>query len=128
MADDVSVRVEGARELRRALKRAGVDLADLKEANARVSAYVAGIAASRAPRRSGALAASTRGNKAAGRASVSAGSARLAYAGPIHWGWPARGIKPQPWIADTAQQTEAIWLADYSRAIDAVIKKVERST
>lgn len=128
MADDVAVRIDGARELRAALKRAGVELADLKDANARVSAYVASMAAGRAPRRSGRLASSIRGNKAAGRASVAAGSARLPYAGPIHWGWPSRGIAPQPFIAETAKQTEAIWLADYSRAIDAVIKKVESAT
>lgn len=119
-----TVRVQGAPRLRRALKQAAGDVDDLKAAHAAVAALVASTAASRAPRRSGALAASVRGNRAASRATVAAGGARLPYAGPIHYGWPARGIDAQPFISDAAQRTEAVWLPLYTRAIDQAVDKV----
>lgn len=121
------VQIQGARELRAALKRAGVDLVDLKAANAAVSAFIASRAANRAPRRTGHLAGTLRGNKAAGRAQVLAGRAAVPYAGPIHWGWASRGITAQPWIAETAKDTEHQWLTQYQNAIDDIIRQVERS-
>lgn len=110
------------------MKRAGEDIATLKEAHAAVAAYVAAVAAARAPRRSGKLAASVRGNRAVSRARVSAGGARLPYAGPVHWGWQARGIESQPFITDAAQSTEIVWLAQYERAISAALEKVKGTT
>lgn len=123
-----TVRVRGARELRAALKRAGVSLQDLKDANAAVGQLVADAAAAVAPRRTGRLAGSLRPAKAAGRARVMAGGASVPYAGPIHWGWPARGIAAQPFIADTAAATESQWLGTYQDALDDIIRTVERTT
>lgn len=121
---DVSVRVEGASQLRRALRRAGRDLADLKEANSKVARLVASEAAVRAPRRTGKLAASIRGNRAAGKAVVSAGKAQVPYAAPIHWGWPSRHIRPNPWISKTAQQTQPIWLRGYEQEIQQIVDSI----
>lgn len=118
------VRVEGLRELRRELRQAGDDLSDLKDANAKVARLVADKAAALAPRRSGALAASVRGNRAAGKAQVAAGGARVPYAGPIHWGWPARGIEARPFVSDAAQQTEAQWLDIYTHDVQRVLDRV----
>lgn len=118
----VTVRVDGARRLRRDLRAVAGDLEDLKAANGKVAAIVAG--AVDAPVKSGRLAASVRGNRAAGRATVSAGGASLPYAGPIHYGWPAHGIEGNPFITDAAQRTESTWLpayeADLARATDRV--------
>lgn len=125
---DVTVRVEGAAKLRRALRRAGVELDELKDAHARVAALVAQLSIPRAPRRTGRLAASTRGNRAAGRARVSAGGAALPYGPPIHWGWPARGIKAQPWLAATAADSEAQWLSEYEQDLARIISTVERTS
>lgn len=119
---DVSVRVHGARELRAALKRAGLALEDLKEANQRVAVAVATAAASRAPRRSGLLAYRTKGNRAAGKATVSVPG--VPYAAPIHWGWPARGIEAQPFIAAAAQDTEPAWIGVYQSEIDKILDRV----
>lgn len=119
------VRVDGARQLRASLKRAGVALDDLKEANAKVAAYVAQLANARAPRRTGRLAATLRGNRAAGRARVSAGTAAIPYAGPIHWGWEARNIDPQPWITEAAQDSQTVWLAQYSAELDNIVSQIE---
>lgn len=121
---DVTVRVDGLGKLRRELRRMGDDLADLKAANAAAAATVAAAAASRAPRRSGRLAASVRGNRAAGRATVAAGGAAVPYAGPIHYGWPARGIPGRPFVTDAAQATEPTWLPAYEAAIAGVVDTV----
>jgi len=123
-----TVKVQGARELRAALKRAGISLADLKAANQAVGALVARAATPHAPRRTGRLGGSARAAKAAGRARVMAGGASVPYAGPIHWGWPARHIAPQPWIADAARDTQGAWMSEYQDAIDQIVQTVHRST
>ncbi len=119
--------VEGMPAVRRKLRALGDDLVDLKEANARAAAIVATAAAARAPKRTGRLAASIRGNRAVGRAEVKAGGARVPYAGPVHWGWPARGITAQPFAAEAAQQTEHVWLPAYAEDVARVVDKLNRS-
>jgi hypothetical protein len=118
------VRVQGLPKLRRELKAFQGDVEDLKAANAAVSSLVASAASARAPRRSGALAASVRGNRAAGRASVMAGGARTPYAGPIHYGWPARGIEGNAFVVDAAQATEGTWLPKYVQDVQKAADKV----
>lgn len=123
-APNAGVRVEGLRELRRGLKQLGEDTSDLKEANAAAAAIVAAAAAARAPKRTGRLAASVKGNRAVGRATVRGGGAQVPYAGPIHWGWPARGIDGQPFVVDAAQATEPVWLPAYQAALDRAVDRV----
>lgn len=126
MADKTtSVSVQGLSRLRRDLRKAGEGLEDLKAANAAAAAIVAAAAEARAPRRTGRLAASVRGNRAASRASVSAGRASVPYAGPIHYGWPARHIEAQPFVIDAAQATESAWLPAYERDLDRVAHSLD---
>lgn len=123
MAD--AVQVVGAKQLRRTMKRAGEDLTQMNRANAAVSGFVAARAQGTAPRgETGKLAASVRGSAARTSATVRAGGARVPYAGPIHWGWPARNIRAQPWISEAATSTESTWIAIYTDAIDLIIGKV----
>jgi hypothetical protein len=124
MADDVGVRVEGLAALTRTMRKAGEDLGDLKEANARAAAIVIARAAAIAPRRSGRLAATLRSSKVAGRARIMAGRASVPYGPPIHWGWPARGIEAQPFISTAAQDTEPQWLPQYVADVQAALDHV----
>jgi hypothetical protein len=120
------VKVRGLSRLTRTMKAAEADLSELNTVHAKVAALVAASAASRAPRRSGRLAASVRGSKARRRASVTAGYAKsVPYAGPIHWGWPARNIEPQPFIYDAAQSTETAWLGVYTAGLNDIIDRVQ---
>jgi phage gpG-like protein len=119
------VTVQGVRRLARTLRDFGVGLDDLKDANASASALVARESAARAPHKSGALAKSVRGSRQAARAVVAAGGARVPYAGPIHWGWPARGIPARPFMLDAAQATQDTWLADYEAEIEKLARTVE---
>lgn len=98
------VAVEGMRELVRDLVKAGVDVEDLKDVMGEVAKVGAYVAANLAPSRSGALARTVRGNRAKGRAVVTAGRARVRYAGPINYGWPARNIRPARFL----QKTDAV--------------------
>jgi hypothetical protein len=125
VSDTGQIRVEGARELRRTLKRAGDDLADLKEANARAAQIVAQWASVTAPRRTGALGQSVRPNRAAGRARITGGSAAVPYAGPIHWGWPRRNITAQPFISEAAVATQPAWLPAYRDDVQRVVDRVK---
>jgi hypothetical protein len=124
MATEAGVKVEGLATLVRTMRKAGEDLADLKDANARAAAIVVGRASATAPRRSGRLAASVRGTRAAGRARVQAGRASVPYAGPIHFGWPARRIAAQPFLSDAARATEPQWLPTYVKDVQAALDKV----
>ena len=105
-----TVRILGLDRLVRTLRKAGADLDDMKTANRKAGEIVADAARARAPRRSGKLAGSIRPARQAKRARVSGGGARLPYAGPIHWGWPSRGIAAQPFISEAATDTEPQWL------------------
>lgn len=120
-----TVRVDGVKNLRRTMKKAGDDLADLKEAHRESADIAATGARPLVPVRSGALAASLRstGTKTAGI--IRSGGARVPYAGPIHWGWPSRGIAPQPFMATGAEETEPQWLPVYLSAVDRALAKIK---
>jgi len=119
------VRVEGARRLVRTLREFGDAIEDLKDANAAAAAMVADDARAAAPKRTGRLAGSIRGNRAAGKAVVAAGGAKVPYAGPIHWGWPKRNIAANRFIWDTAHDTQDRWLPEYEANLQALADKVE---
>jgi hypothetical protein len=89
------VRVENLNKTVRALQSFGVEVLDLKEVFSGIADEGARLASSFAPKRSGRLAQTIRGNKAKNKAVVAAGKARVKYAGAINYGWPARNIKPQ---------------------------------
>jgi len=117
------IEVVGGRQLRASLKRCGEDLDDLTAAHARAASTV--VARQHAPRRTGALAATVRGSGTKTRAVVRAGYARVPYAGPIHWGWPDRGIPPQPWLVEAAVDSQPAWLPTYLAAVKAAVDKVK---
>lgn len=119
-----ALEVRGARELRRGLKAAGDDLADLKDVNGAVATLVAWRGQASAPRRSGTLSRSVRGNRAAGKATVLAGTARVPYAPAIHWGWPRRHIDANPWLSRAAQATEPQWTQLYLEGVQHVLDQV----
>lgn len=99
----VTVEVEGLRELTRDLEKAGVEVDDLKDVFSDIAAAASSTAQQFTPRDSGALRASVRPNRAKNKAVVTFGTARVAYAGPILYGWPRRGIKAARTIPRTDQ-------------------------
>lgn len=113
-------RVEGVKELRAALTRLGVDVTDFKDINQEVGQFVGSTAATRAPRRSGMLAASWRPGAAKTQATVRFGSAAVPYGNAIHWGTGPRpgrrgphNIPRNPFAWAAARDTEPTWLEWY---------------
>lgn len=119
------VEVVGLRELIKAMRAAGVDLDELKVASSRAAATVASAASARAPRRSGRMASRVKGNNARRKATV---AVNTVYAGPVHYGWPARHITAQPFVIDAAQATEPTWLPAYEAEIEVILDKIGAST
>lgn len=117
------IRVEGARNFRRTLRRAGDDLGDLRVLHAQVAGVVSRSA--RPPRRTGKLAGTVRPAGTATAAIVRAGFASVPYAGPIHWGWPLRNITAQPFLSDAATGTEAVWVNIYTVGVQVIVDKVK---
>ena len=117
--------VEGARKLRASLKQAGLDVQDLKDAHKAVAEMVLEKSRPKAPRRTGRLAGDARAAGQASAAIVRIGRKSVPYAGPIHWGWPSRGIKPNPWLWETAQTTHDAWENTYLQALETIIDRIE---
>lgn len=131
--------VVGAKELRAALEAAQGNADLLRNANARVSEFVAGVARFMAPvGDTGNLQASIRGTRQVGRAVVRAGNASVPYAGNRHYGWPGRPNASKGWrggpitgdffIIDAAQRTQEMWLADYINDINSIVDTITSST
>ncbi len=119
------VRVEGARQLRRTLRKAGDDLADMKTAHRDAAAIAARASEALAPERSGKLRATIRAAGTKTAAILRAGFARVPYAGPIHWGWFARGILPQPFLSKGAQDSEGRWVRVYETYLNDTVNKIK---
>lgn len=117
------VRVEGLNKAVRGLQEFGVEITDLKSTFGGIASEGARLAARYAPVQSGALAKTVRGNKAKNKAVVTAGRARVRYAGVINYGWPKRSIRPARFMqrADEDMQPRALVMLE--EGIEEAIKK-----
>lgn len=118
--------VEGGRQLRKTLRAAGDDLSDLKTVHRQAAQISANRGRQLAPEASGRLAATIRasGTKTAGIVRVG-NNTRVPYAGPIHWGWAKRGIKPNPFASKGATDSEPTWLPLYERHITNALSTIK---
>jgi hypothetical protein len=123
VSDSEQITVSGLKELRKQLKAAGQSLDDLKSVGLEAAEVVAAEARQLVPRLSGALEQSIRAGAAKGGV-VRAGSAAARYAGPIHFGVPARNIAPQPFLYDAADkrvgEVQELYLARVNQITDTV--------
>jgi hypothetical protein len=124
-----AIRIEGGRELRRAFREAGDDMSDLKDLHKRLADDVAGTAKTKVPVRSGRLQRSIRGSGTKTAARIRAGNNRksgptsVPYAGPIHFGWGARGIRPQPFLYEALDDRRDEVVDAYNRQVREIIRK-----
>lgn len=120
-----AVRVSGLREVLRALKNAGDDFEDLKDANEAIGAKVANRAAALAPRRTGRLASSISYNRAKSKVTIKAGGSKAPYAGPIEYGWPRRNIESQSYLRRAALDGREDLAQEYEKNIKGIIRKYD---
>lgn len=132
------VNVVGGNRLRASMRKAGMDLKQLTAINKEAATIVATAAKATAPvgkpsrkrgrgrpKSGGALKASIRAGATTKAGVIRAGGARVPYANVQHWGWPSRNIEPQFFISDAAVATEKVWVKNYERKMNAVIKQVK---
>lgn len=114
MAGGSGFKVEGLRQVVKALQDIGLDVEDLKGAFSTIAREGAQRAAALAPRKSGRLARDIRGNRAKSKAVITAGRASVPYAGPINYGWPTRNIAASGFLqrADAEMQPRAVQLLE----------------
>lgn len=132
-----SVKIEGLALLQKQLKALEADKADIVEANVQAAETLIKTARGLVPVQSGALVNSLKASKSQKYAQAVAGSNRVPYANPIHWGWGVvgashrgtlkpgtiRNIKPQPFFAKALGYTKDEIIADYENAMQKLINK-----
>ena len=116
-------KVTGLNEVVRALLAIGVEVDDLKDAFSTIAAEGARIASSYAPVRTGRLAGDIRGNRAKSKAVVTAGRVSVPYAGPVNYGWAARGIEPAGFMQKADKELGPKALRRLEDEINAQIRK-----
>lgn len=123
MSDASGIKVKGLKSSIKALQAIGVDAAEIKAAGNEAGEIVARQARELVPVRSGRLLATIRTSKALNKVSVSAGNnGKVPYAGPIHWGWFKRNIRPQPFFVKALGITRDEVYQNYYRSIDRLIE------
>lgn len=122
-ANFVGVQVNG-RETRRALRRTGNDVrGDLKAVHAVGARLVEDQSRHEVPVQSGTLRDTLRSSGTQTKGIVRAGYASVPYAGPIHFGWAARGIAPQPFIYEAMDERRQEVIDAYENAVSDAARK-----
>ncbi len=120
-----AVRVDGLRELARKLREVDDGTADLKAANKRAADVVADDAPRRARRKSGRMARSVRAAGQQTGAVVRAGYASLPHVPVQHYGWPAHGISPNPFLNDAAAAQQPKVIEIYSSEVGKLVARFD---
>lgn len=118
--------IEGLRAVQKAMKNFSDDSRnDMKETHRRAGQIVVDGAARLVPVRTGALLASLKSSPTQRQGRVRIGSAAVPYAGPIHFGWPARHIQPNPFIYEVLDGRRQEVYALYAERISQLIVKYD---
>lgn len=122
MSGKAKVTIEGADTLQRTLSAAARDLQDWASVNAAAAARIAKDAASRAPHRTGRLAASVRATSDRTGGLVAAGGGGVGYATFQEYGW-AHG-RAQPYMRPALQDNRDAVVGLYADRVDHIVKQV----
>jgi HK97 gp10 family phage protein len=114
--------VEGLNKLTRALKKAGVEVQDLKAANVRVGDIVVQGAQPITPKRTGALANSIKPAKRASGVVVRAGGGRVRYAKYVEYG--TRRMGARSYLVKAAHDTQPHWMDEYEQELQLLMNHV----
>ena len=132
-----AVKIEGLSAVQRDLRGLRDDLDLVKTeflaTNRKVAEIVIEGSKKFVPVLSGALAASMRNASTKKAAKIRVGSSRglkgtsdlVEYAGPIHFGWPARRIKPQPFIYEATDRRKAEVSQLYAERLTSIRNKYD---
>ena len=118
----MAVEVIGNDTLAFTLRRFAAGLEDMAKTHRQAARVALEAARERAPVKTGRLRASGQVDAGAGYGAV---LFTAPYAGPIHWGWPARGIAPSMFATKGVEQSMDAWLDVYAEAIQDDLGKVK---
>lgn len=125
MARSGGFKVDGLKALQKEIRQTeDVELKkQLRLANKEAAQVVADQAKVEVPRRSGRLARSIGAQASQTSAFVKAGTpSRVPYAGPIHFGWPQRNIRPQPFLYEAMDKR----IGEVRRAYEKNLGKITK--
>ena len=127
MPKGMRVEVEGITTLARTFRQVGDESSRsfLLAANKEAAKAVEHTARGLVPVRSGDLRATLRSAGNAKGGVVLAGKARVKYAGPIHFGWFKRGIRPQPFMFQALDRRAGEIEDIYLRRLDELLEMVQ---
>ena len=125
-----AVRIEGLSAVQRDLRKLESDLDLVKgeflATNRKVADVVINGAKRFVPVQTGALASAMRNASTKKSAKIRVGDkSDVVYAGPIHFGWPARRIKPQPFVYDATDERRAEVSMLYAERITSIRNKYD---
>jgi hypothetical protein len=115
------VKVEGVREVQRALKAFDAKTEDLKAVHTTVARTLLPGIASRTPRRTGELAGSWDAGATKTRARL---LSSRPYAGPIEYGWTARGIEPARMVRATIEAEQGEIVERYEDELEKLADRI----
>lgn len=122
-----AVEVDGAPELRRAFRKLDGRLDDLKDLSRDAAEVVEDRADKLVPVLTGKLRGTLRTTASAKVGAVLAGGRTMVpYAGPIHFGWRARNIAPQPFLYDALDDRRDEVVRVYSEGVANLVHRFDR--
>ena len=120
------VEVEGGPQIRRAFKKLGDRAEDLTPIHSEIGEIVEDRAVDLVPVVTGRLRETIRSKATKTRARIEAGGRSIPpYAGPIHFGWRARNIEPQPFLYDALDDRRRQVAETYSDGVADMVKRFE---
>lgn len=117
----MSVEVKGEETLALTLRRFAAGLDDMASTHKAAADLALQAARARAPVKTGQLRASGLATSAPGYGDITFSAV---YAGPIHWGWPARHIAPSLFATKGVEESQERWLEIYQDALQEDLGKV----
>ena len=125
-----AIKVEGLSKVQRDLRKLSTDALDLNkteflETNKQVAEIVINETKKYVPILTGALAAAIRNASTKKSAKVRAGNVAVPYAGPIHFGWPARSIKPNTFLYEAIDARKSEVANRYAELVSDLITKYD---
>ena len=125
-----AIKVEGLSKVQRDLRKLSTDALDLNkteflETNKQVAEIVINETKKYVPVLTGALAAAIRNASTKKSAKVRAGNVAVPYAGPIHFGWPARTIKPNTFLYEAIDARKSEVANRYSELVSDLVTKYD---
>ena len=124
------IKITGLSEVQRNLRKLSTDALDLNkteflETNKQVAEIVINESKKYVPVLTGALAAAIRNASTKKSAKVRAGNVGVQYAGPIHFGWPSRSIKPNTFLYEAIDARKSEVANRYAELVSDLIVKYD---